>query len=191
MPLMIQRLIPLVIAAAAALALAGCEPGLPGSRSGPDDVVTPNAVTGETIEVTALDAPAPTGTEIAATGVPDPVADASADPAASAAGEPAAEPSIKPTDPAAAVAAEAAPPAPKSPEALACEKKGGDWSGTGLGSLRTCVFPTRDGGKRCTRQSDCDSLCLARSGTCSPIKPLLGCNDILQDNGVRATLCIR
>ena len=53
-----------------------------------------------------------------------------------------------------------------------------------------CIQPTRDGGKRCTRESQCDGVCLARSGTCAPVKPLLGCNEVLQDNGVRATLCI-
>ena len=27
------------------------------------------------------------------------------------------------------------------------------------------------------------ALCLARSQTCAPFKPLFGCNEILQDNG--------
>jgi hypothetical protein len=60
----------------------------------------------------------------------------------------------------------------------------------GTGELRTCVFTTRDGGKQCNRESQCEGVCLARSGTCSPVKPLLGCNEILQDNGARVTLCI-
>ena len=179
-PHLIKRLVPLALATVTALVLAGCQSGLP---NGGGDAVTPNAVAGEAIEVTALDAPA------------TPAAGAEAGPLA----DPAADPGLAPPDDPAAVGAETAPeteteaepiPVPSSPEALACQKQGGDWSGTGLGSLRTCVFPTRDGGKGCTRQSDCDGLCLARSGTCSPIKPLLGCNDILQDNGVRATLCI-
>ena len=49
---------------------------------------------------------------------------------------------------------------------------------------------TRDGGKSCKRERDCEGLCLARSRTCAPIQPLFGCNDILQDNGVMVTLCI-
>jgi hypothetical protein len=53
-----------------------------------------------------------------------------------------------------------------------------------------CQFTTRDGGKRCTRESQCEGLCLARSGTCAPVEPLMGCHDILQDNGTRATQCI-
>ena len=31
---------------------------------------------------------------------------------------------------------------------------------------------------------------LARSGTCAPITPMFGCNDILQDDGREVTLCL-
>lgn len=60
----------------------------------------------------------------------------------------------------------------------------------GKGSARACVYQTRDAGKQCDRESQCDGVCLARSGTCSPFKPLYGCNEILQDNGARVTLCL-
>lgn len=180
------RLAPLGLALVAMLALAGCQTGLPDASADPQGGVTPNAVAGDAIEVTALEDPA-----LSLDGPVEPVV---ADPAMSglaeeAASDPAteAEPA-PPTDPAAVEAEPAPPPAPQSAEALACEKKGGDWSG--IGSLRTCVIPTRDSGKSCDREGDCEGLCLARSGTCAPVKPLLGCNEILQDNGVRATLCI-
>jgi hypothetical protein len=45
-------------------------------------------------------------------------------------------------------------------------------------------------GKACTRQSQCEGYCLARSGTCAPITPMFGCNDILQDDGREVTLCL-
>jgi hypothetical protein len=180
--------------------VSGCQLAPPGT-GGAD--VTPNAVAGEAIEVTALDAaPAPAADPALGAGAmataaaqeappapgsqraeiqpaPLPAADeVSADEAApEASAEPAAE-------------AEPAPPeAPKSEAQIACERKRGSWATTNAG-LNTCVKPTRDGGKRCERESQCEGLCLARSGTCAPVVPLLGCNDILQDNGVRATLCI-
>ena len=60
----------------------------------------------------------------------------------------------------------------------------------GKGDKRACVRMTKDSGKRCERESQCDSVCLARSGTCAPFKPMYGCNEILQDNGARVTLCL-
>jgi hypothetical protein len=33
-------------------------------------------------------------------------------------------------------------------------------------------------------------MCLARSGTCAPIMPLFGCNEVLDKQGRRVTLCI-
>ncbi|WP_146038013.1 hypothetical protein [Tabrizicola aquatica] len=162
-----------------------------GTAAGPDDV-TPNAVTGDAIEVTALDSPPPAaappagaeaaGTEAAqAQTAPTP---APADPAP-------ANPAPQATDPAPQPdLAVQVPEPPKSEQQLACERKKGRWSPTGKGSLRVCVFNTRDAGKQCTRESQCEGVCLARSGTCSPVRPLLGCHEILQDNGARVTLCI-
>ncbi len=88
-------------------------------------------------------------------------------------------------------AAEPAPPTePKSDAQIACERKGQIWSQVGKGALSACLQRTRDSGKRCTKESQCEGQCLARSGTCAPIKPLLGCNEVLQENGARVTLCI-
>ncbi|NHB78513.1 hypothetical protein, partial [Rhodobacter calidifons] len=93
---------------------------------------------------------------------------------------------------AAAPAPEQAVPAapPKSEAQIACEKQGGSWYKIGKGEKRACVRRTKDAGKRCQRESQCDGVCLARSGTCSPYKPMYGCNEILQDNGARVTLCL-
>lgn len=79
---------------------------------------------------------------------------------------------------------------PSSPEEAKCLKSGGVWATAGKGSAMACVKPTRDAGKACTKQSQCEGFCLARSGTCAPITPMFGCNDILQDDGRRVTLCL-
>ena len=93
-----------------------------------------------------------------------------------------AEPAVEP------VASE--PAAPKSPAQLLCEKSGGRWMVAGETGAYICVSPTRDGGKLCRKKSDCQGLCLARSGTCAPFSPLFGCNDVLEKDGRRVTLCI-
>lgn len=102
-----------------------------------------------------------------------------------------------PVDPVTEVepAAEASPvqeaaPVFKSPEQIQCERRGGTWARAGKSEARTCVKQTRDGGKQCTKGTQCEGLCLARSGTCAPLAPLFGCNEILEDDGRRVTLCI-
>lgn len=184
---------------------AGCQTGT--ATTGAGDV-TPNAITGDAIEVTALEA-----TPAAAPATTAGAAESAATAVAAPAPEPGAAPSMPDaamqaagTDPATApddVATETAatdteatppeaevvpPPPPKSELQIACERRRGTWEDTG-GGLMICIRPTRDGGKRCTREGQCEGVCLARSGTCSPLDPLLGCHDILQDNGARATQC--
>ncbi|MFM7335152.1 MAG: hypothetical protein ACKO1H_12215 [Tabrizicola sp.] len=201
-----------VMALCAATLLSACQTGGPSGLAGPKDGVTPNAVAGSEIEVTALDE-APGGAQ--------PAKDASAKPAGPDTAAPQAAPTEKmpAADPAASEAAAAGgaetgpetaagpgaetgaepapkpdlaetPVTPKSEMQLACEKKGGRWYKVGDGGKRACVRQTKDAGKRCERESQCDSVCLARSGTCAPFKPMYGCNDILQDNGARVTLCL-
>jgi hypothetical protein len=169
--------------------LSACQTAFPGKAGNAG--VTPNAVAGDPIEVTALD---PLPGEGAA-----PAADPATAPDASDTAAPQADPPApidtaateKPLPtPAPKADLEEVPVTPKSEMQLACEKKDGRWSKVGKGSLKACVFQTRDGGKSCKKESDCDGVCLARSGTCSPLKPLYGCNEILQDNGARVTLCI-
>ena len=83
----------------------------------------------------------------------------------------------------------AVPQALKSPEQLACEKRGGAWTAVAGGQARACVKRTRDAGRKCDSKSDCQGQCLARSGTCAPVDPLFGCNDVLE-GGRRVTICI-
>lgn len=105
--------------------------------------------------------------------------------------------------PAKSAAEQAAPPVTTTPEptappaivlddpvALKCQSKGGQWANVGQSGLHACILPTGDGGKQCRAKTDCKGECLARSGTCSPIAPLFGCNEILTEGGLRVTQCI-
>ncbi len=164
---------------AACLALSACELGLPGAGSATEAPVA-NAITGGEIEVTALDEPqaAPAGSSDLQLENAQPSADQPTPP------DPGIEPVANPD------VVEQPATVPKSDAQLACERMGGRWSSLGNAMTRTCVQPTRDAGKSCTRETQCESQCLARSGTCAPFKPLLGCNEVFQKDGARVTLCI-
>ena len=82
------------------------------------------------------------------------------------------------------------PQASKSASQIACEEDGGRWARAGESIAMTCIRTTRDAGKSCDSKTDCEGECLARSRTCSPIKPLFGCNPVLMDTGAEVTLCI-
>lgn len=181
------------------VALSACTMGL-GGKGG--KAVTANPITGGDVSVTPLSGPPGAATVGAAnTGGTTPAAASSTatkpplpnparpHPAPAAEQKPEAKPA-KPGEPS-ETAAEAPKPElpPASPEEAACRKKGGQWSKVGKGG-QACVQRTHDAGKQCTKASQCEGLCLARSGTCAPIAPLFGCNDILQNDGSRVTLCI-
>ena len=74
-------------------------------------------------------------------------------------------------------------------EAAACKKRGGDWIETE--GARLCAMRTRDTGKACRTSDDCVGACLARSMTCAPVKPLVGCNEIITSGGLRVTECVQ
>jgi len=163
-----------------ALVLAGCQLATPGGGSADR---APETLPGAVIEVAPLAAlPAAAAGSAVATDetatrpLARPAAAGGA--AAVAAGDP---PGAEATP----------PPGPASALALACEDDGGTWASAGVGDLRVCLYRTRDAGTACRRESDCEGQCLARSGTCSPIRPLLGCHEILKENGARVTQCIR
>lgn len=181
-----SRLSLVAVLVCAAGLLTACQAALPGKKTSD---VTPNAVAGDPIEVTTLDAPpgaAPDPAPVPPAGEAGGTETAAAQPAPAA---PAAEPAAEAVAPAPKPDLAETPVTPKSEMQLACEKKKGRWVKV-KGELRACVFQTRDSGKRCERESQCESVCLARSGTCAPLKPLYGCNEILQDNGARVTQCI-
>ena len=154
--------------------LAACTLALPERGDRPARPAA-NPITGDAIATTTLaPAPAVVGEPAAAVAKPAETKPAQPNPAqASAAAKPV-----------------AAPAHIASPQELACLKKGAAWRSTGAVGGEACFTQTRDAGKSCQRESDCDGYCLARSGTCAPFKPMFGCNEILQDNGVMVTLCI-
>lgn len=106
-------------------------------------------------------------------------------------GRPAAD-AAKPAAPAEAEAAkpDAAPAVPLSPQQVLCEKSGGQWAAAGDSGASLCVRRTKDAGKRCSRKTDCQGQCLARSESCSPIDPMIGCNDVFEKDGRMVTLCL-
>ena len=176
--------------------------------TGPDadadaDAAPPRPIMGAEITVTALDAP-PSGAPPETLQTEDGAGLVTADHPAPPVVEPVAEtasdaaPPAEAVIPAAAVVpaaeivpAEAVIPAVlKSPEQLRCERRDGTWARAGKSEARTCVKQTRDGGKQCSKGTQCEGLCLARSGTCAPFAPLFGCNEIFEDDGRRMTLCI-
>lgn len=159
------------------LLLAGCQALTGGSDTGAE--VQANPITGAEIAVTSLDAPAS--------------GSASATIAPSAEAEPAAlspVPDSMPQSEAPAVAEPVAPAVFKTAAHLACERRGGRWSVAGGGTAAFCQTPTKDAGKSCRASTDCAGYCLVKSGTCAPVTPMLGCHDILNEQGRMLTQCI-
>ena len=71
-----------------------------------------------------------------------------------------------------------------------CLEKGGRFGRGGLASTFACYETTRDANQSCSAGSDCQGLCLARSRTCAPVTPLFGCQQVLTNAGVQATVCL-
>lgn len=180
---------PFLAPVALCLSLSGCLGGFGGGEAPKAQGVNP--ITQGEIEVTALAAPPSEGKEASVS----PLAGAPA-----VAGVPeAAEPAAAPASPNADAGREGSAPPPAAaapiPEAAKsaaqrdCERRKGQWSNASKG-LKACVFTTKDAAKRCTASTQCESQCLARSQSCAPLKPLFGCNEILDDSGRRMTQCI-
>ena len=177
------------------LALGGCQVALPGAGRKAADGPVASPIIADAITVTSLDAPKTDGALSEGGG-------AGADDALAAPDPLAATPVLEAKPEEAAPSEEAAPPVPEiepAPEAvvtvktqmhLACEKTGGRWSMAGSAEVSFCQTPTRDAGKQCTKGSDCDGYCLSKSRTCAPYTPLLGCNEVLDDQGRMLTECI-
>ena len=73
-------------------------------------------------------------------------------------------------------------------EAARCSDTGVNWGRAPSGGF-VCYRPTRDANRACTRDSDCQGFCLARSRTCAPVTPFFGCHEVLTSLGARATVC--
>ncbi len=75
-------------------------------------------------------------------------------------------------------------------EQAACEAEGGRWGAGGKGGVMLCYHDTKDAGRQCSAASDCEGFCLSRSRTCAPVRPLFGCNDILDGRGQPTKICV-
>jgi hypothetical protein len=71
----------------------------------------------------------------------------------------------------------------------ACARGGGSLRPAAAGGALVCLRDTRDAGRACSRATDCEGACLARSRTCAPFTPLFGCNEILLADGRAVTEC--
>jgi len=180
----------------ALLVLSACQMTAPVDTTAPGVTPLDNAV----IEVTPLAAmPAALASPAAAVAEAALAADADATPVSQTAGPDTPHPEPRPeatettetaAEPVQTPAEDAEPAAPISPKQALCEKTGGQWAAAGDTGASLCVKRTKDAGKRCDSKNDCQGQCLARSQTCSPIDPMIGCNDILQKDGRMVTLCL-
>ncbi|MBE0552322.1 MAG: hypothetical protein IH625_01380 [Rhodobacteraceae bacterium] len=75
-------------------------------------------------------------------------------------------------------------------ERAECLMQGGTVGRGGLLPDELCFRPEPDGGKACTRKTDCSGMCLAESNTCSKVTPLFGCFEFLDETGAKAQICI-
>ncbi|WP_199533357.1 hypothetical protein [Rhodovulum sp. 12E13] len=165
-------LLPLVVA------LAACQFGAGGADEGPGGGTA--AGDGPHAGYVLDDAPAAADETETAEPVPEPEPEAEreAEPIPEPIPEPEAEPD--PTDARFAAAR------------AACEKEGGRFGrAPGGGEARICFRTPRDANAPCRTGADCEGACLARSRTCAPILPLLGCHDVILSNGLRATECVQ
>lgn len=71
-----------------------------------------------------------------------------------------------------------------------CLAGGGDYIRSGKGKNFICEGLPKDAGKYCAASTDCVGACLARSHSCAPVAPLLGCNEVLDSQGRTVTECI-
>lgn len=81
---------------------------------------------------------------------------------------------------------------PTAGERADCSTQGGTLIETGTSPWR-CVLDTPDAGQTCTRATDCAGACIASDGgggICGRLGEPVGCVDLLDETGQRATFCI-
>lgn len=74
-------------------------------------------------------------------------------------------------------------------EQMICLKDGGIWAKRKSGA-QFCSHQTGEAAKGCSSGRDCKGECLARSKSCSPFAPITGCQEVINDGGLVATLCV-
>ena len=53
----------------------------------------------------------------------------------------------------------------------------------------TCAMPEPDAGKACLSSEQCSGFCLAKTRSCSPVRPYFGCHS-LYENGEVVEICV-
>lgn len=81
----------------------------------------------------------------------------------------------------------------------ACEEAGGEWKKVGIAPNEMCVLRTKDGGRQCTDNSECEAGCRAPEnakageravGICIYDNSKVGCSSWLQKGIVSPMLCV-
>lgn len=75
-------------------------------------------------------------------------------------------------------------------ERAECLLNGGTVGRAGLMPDEVCLRPQPDAGKACTKKTDCSGQCLADTRTCSPVTPMFGCFEYLDETGKTVGICI-
>lgn len=89
----------------------------------------------------------------------------------------------------------ALPPTPLQAAEEACVAAGGSFGRVpgapeDAPEVRICYREPDDANTGCSAATDCEGACLARSRTCAPVIPLLGCHQVLSSSGVEVEQCI-
>lgn len=80
-----------------------------------------------------------------------------------------------------------------------CIRSGGEWKKVGIQPAPECTFKSKDAGKQCRDNSECDGECLAPegsqqgekvSGICSDYNFHLGCFRMVDNGTVSKTICV-
>ena len=72
----------------------------------------------------------------------------------------------------------------------ACLAEGGRFGRAAGGGARVCFRTPEDANRPCRTGAECEGACLARSRTCAPLVPLLGCHEVILSSGRVATECV-
>ena len=75
-------------------------------------------------------------------------------------------------------------------ERAECLMRGGTTGYGGIFPDEVCFTPQKDAGKACSKAGDCEGLCLAETKTCSPVSPIFGCYEFLDETGKKADICV-
>ena len=75
------------------------------------------------------------------------------------------------------------------PEKAACIRDGGTVGRFGISQVQICDKATSDGGKACSKSTDCESICDAKTRTCSANSVHFGCYSFLAENGAEVSIC--